>query len=244
MARLRAPDGCPWDREQDERSLRAYVIEEAHEVVDAIESGDPVKLQEELGDLLFQIIFLAQLAGERGEFTMDDVVGGISDKMERRHPHVFGDEASADVETVRVRWEQHKAAERGARPLLDGVPRSLPALHRARRLTDRAAAVGFEWPDIGGVWGKLDEEYHELREAESSDDIEAIRHEYGDVLFAAVNVGRFLRVDPEDALQRASERFIRRFGYIEKTLKQAGSSLEAASLEEMDGLWNEAKRVL
>ncbi len=242
MARLRGPDGCPWDRAQDAHSLRAYVIEEAHEVVDAIESAEPDHLCEELGDLLFQIVFLAQLAREDSQFGMPQVVDAISDKMERRHPHVFGDADASDAQNVAQRWEQQKAAERGDRPLLNGIPRSLPALHRARRLTDRAAAVGFEWPDIGGVWAKLDEEQTELKEAASSADADAIRHEYGDLLFALVNVGRFLKVDPEDALHSASRRFESRFGYIEQTLNESGSSLEAATLEEMDGLWNEAKR--
>ncbi|MFT7620851.1 MAG: MazG family protein, partial [Myxococcota bacterium] len=177
MARLRAPDGCPWDQRQTRQSMKGYMVEEAYEVCDAIDQGEPAALCDELGDMLFQIAFQAQLGTERDEFDMDDVVNAISDKMERRHPHVFGDVGPIDAKQAARQWEADKARERADKGVLHGLPVALPALHKARRLTDKAAAVGFEWPDVSGAWAKFDEELGELQEATASGDQAAIAHE-------------------------------------------------------------------
>ena len=248
MARLRAPDGCPWDLAQTPSSLKPYVIEEAYEVCEAIESDDPQKLKEELGDLLLQVVFQAQIAQEHGHFAIDDVVNAISDKMERRHPHVFGSETAATAAEVQDRWEQNKAKERAKNPkeaqgMLAGIPKSLPALLKARRVTEKASLIGFDWPDAAAVHAKLDEEIAELRAAEASGDPEAIREELGDVLFTLVNLGRFLSADPEDALRRTLEKFMRRFRHVETRLAEMGIPLEDAGLQAMDALWDEAKRL-
>lgn len=243
MARLRAPDGCPWDLAQSPSSLKPYVIEEAYEVCEAIESGDPHKLKEELGDLLLQVVFQAQIAQEHEQFDLDDVVNAISDKMERRHPHVFGDETAKTAEEVQDRWEQNKAKERGRQGMLDGIPKSLPALLKARRVTEKASLIGFDWPDAAAVHAKLDEEIAELRAAEASGDPDAVREELGDVLFTVVNLARFLAVEPEDALRRTLEKFMRRFRHVETRLAELGIPLEDAGLQAMDALWDEAKRV-
>ena len=244
MAQLRAPGGCPWDREQDPKSLKPYVIEEAYEVCEAIEDGDPQVIRDELGDLLFQVVFQAQIAKERNQFTFDDVVNAISDKMERRHPHVFGDESAATAEEVAKHWEQRKVKEKGRKGLLDGVPKSLPALRKARRVTEKAALIGFDWPSIDGALDKVREEMEELEEARASGDMAAISHEFGDLLFALVNVGRFLEVDPEDALRDTVSRFMQRFEYVEQSIRQADKTMESATLEEMQAYWDEAKRKL
>ena len=241
MARLRAPDGCTWDRAQDRRSLKGYVVEEAYEVCDAIDSGDVQAIRSELGDLLFQIVFQAQIGQERGEFDMHDVVDAISDKMEQRHPHVFDPAFEGSPEDGERLWERRKGRERRDVGVMHGIPTALPALHKARRITDKAAGAGFDWPSPEGAWAKVDEELAELRAAVSTADAEAIRHELGDVLLAIVNVARFLRADPEDALQGAIGRFVRRFSYVEDALRARNVALEDASLETMDGLWNEAK---
>ena len=242
MARLRDPNtGCPWDLRQTPKSLKSYVVEEAYEVVEAIETGDPAALKDELGDLLFQVVFLAQLAKERDWFEFDDVVNAISDKLETRHPHVFGDAGPMTEAEIGAAWEASKAKELADKGVLSGLPGALPALHKARRLTDKAAAVGFEWPDIDGAWAKFDEEMSELREATQSGDPDAIADELGDTLFTLVNLARWLKVDPEDALQRTCGKFVYRFGYVESKLRERGVLMGAASLEEMDGLWNDAK---
>jgi MazG family protein len=241
MERLRAPDGCPWDRAQDPHTLKPYIIEEAYEVCEAIEGGDPAVLRDELGDLLFQVVFQSQIAKEQGHFDLNDVVDAISDKMERRHPHVFGDETALTAEEVAEHWEQRKVKEKGRKGLLDGVPKSLPALRKARRVTDKAALIGFDWPSIDGALAKVEEEIQELAEARESRDPAAIEHEFGDLLFALVNVGRFLKVDPEDALRGTLARFMRRFEYVEQSLRDTGRSLEDASLEQMEAYWQEAK---
>jgi MazG family protein len=242
MARLRAPGGCPWDREQDPHSLKPYIVEEAYEVCEAIEKGDPEELRDELGDLLFQVVFQSQIASELGQFTFDDVVAAISDKMERRHPHVFGDETVATAEEVAQHWEQRKVKEKGRKGLLDGIPKSLPALRKARRVSDKAALIGFVWPSIDGARAKVDEELQELDEALQSGHEESIKHEYGDLLFALVNLGRFLGADPEDALRETIGRFMSRFQYVEQSLQNAGISMEDADLDEMQAFWDEAKR--
>lgn len=221
--------------------MKGYLVEEAYEVSEAIDRGEPAGIRDELGDLLFQVVFQAQLGAEAGEFDLDDVVDAISDKMERRHPHVFGDAAPIGVDEQNRRWEAAKAAERADEGVLHGVPAALPALHKARRLTDKAAGVGFEWPDASGAWGKFEEELGELREAAAGGDLDAIRHELGDVLFTLVNVARWLGVDPEDALQRTNQRFTRRFGYVEQGLRSRKRAFGEATLDEMDALWDEAK---
>ena len=246
MTRLRAPGGCPWDREQTHETLRPYVLEEAYEVLDAIDRGDPAALRDELGDLLLQVVFHAELARERGDFAIADVAQAIADKLVRRHPHVFGDvQVSSALEQTRA-WEAQKAAERkGA--LLDDVPRALPALRRAQKLTKRAGTVGFDWPDPRAVRVKLDEELTELdaelvRAGETGSNGARISAELGDVLFALVNLARHLHVDAESALQDANARFVRRFEHIERRLAESGRTPTDAGLDEMESLWQEAKR--
>jgi nucleoside triphosphate diphosphatase len=250
MARLRAEGGCPWDREQDLRSLRPYLIEEAYEVLDEMDkvaAGGPWQaLSEELGDLLFQIVFHAQLASELGEFAMADVCTAISDKIERRHPHVFGCAQVDGAEQVLANWAKLKADERRKRTgregsVLDGVPLHAPALQRAERLTEKASRIGFDWPDLAGVRGKLDEELRELDEAIASKDRDALEHELGDVLFSLANLARFIQTPPEDALRAAIRRFTARFHHIEAGLRQAEVPFGQATLAQMDALWEQAK---
>jgi MazG family protein len=245
MARLRDRQrGCPWDLEQTFETIAPYTIEEAYEVADAIERKDYPALRDELGDLLFQVVFHAQMASEQGSFAFDDVVAAICDKMERRHPHVFGDARIDNAAAQTVAWEEQKRQERersGAGVLAD-VPLALPALTRANKLGKRAAQVGFEWADVGGALDKLDEELGELRAGLDEQESEArITDELGDVLFCVVNVCRYLQVDPETALRGANAKFERRFGYVERRLREQGRSTREATLEEMDRLWDEGK---
>ena len=243
VARLRAPDGCPWDREQTHSSLRALLVEECHEVIDAIERADDSNLREELGDLLLHVVMHAQLANERGAFSLDEIAATICEKMIRRHPHVFGDKLAADSEAVLKQWEQIKREEKGSDAgLLDGVARSLPALLRSQTLQKKAARVGFDWPDVEPVYDKLAEEIAEIREAVGSSDSAAVEAEIGDLLFSAVNLARKLGVDAETALAGANKRFVSRFRHIEKTLRAEGREVERTSLEELDRLWEQAKR--
>lgn len=238
MRRLLAPDGCPWDREQTLESLRPFLLEEAYEVLDALDEGDAEHHGEELGDLLFQIVFQAQLAGQ----TMEAVIEGIGRKLIRRHPHVFGEAKVESSRQVLVNWEQIKTEERGRpRGLLEGVPQAMPALQRAHRLTYKAAKVGFDWPDLASVREKVSEELGELDEAAAGDQRAAVDHELGDLLFAVVNWARKLNLDPEESLRRANRRFERRFSHVEAGLARAGKTPSQSSLEEMDQLWNEAK---
>ncbi|AKF82527.1 nucleotide pyrophosphohydrolase [Myxococcus fulvus 124B02] len=250
MRRLRAPDGCPWDREQTLGTLRPYLLEEAFEVLDEMdrvtEGGPWHPLCEELGDLLFQIVFHAQLAAERGEFTMADVSRAISDKLTRRHPHVFGEQRVDGSEQVLANWAKLKAEERKKKTgsegsVLDGVPSAAPALLRAERLTEKASRIGFDWPDLAGVRGKLAEELVELDEAIASGDKAAIEHELGDVLFSLANLARFVKTPAEDALRLASLRFTRRFQHIEAALRSEGVPFGGASLEHMERHWQAAK---
>jgi ATP diphosphatase len=255
VARLRAPDGCPWDREQRLADLRGYLLEEAHEAAAAIDAMDLEALRGELGDLQFQIVFLATLANEQGEFTLAEVLAEIHAKMVARHPHVFGreEERLADAAAVRTAWEKRKAREKHPeQSLLAGVQPSLPALLAAYRLTQKAAGVGFDWPDAAAVFAKIDEELHELREAlgapaasapeDASTRREALAEEVGDLLFAVANLARHLGFDPEAALAGTNAKFRRRFEFIERELAARGRRLDAAELAEMDALWNEAKR--
>jgi ATP diphosphatase len=246
MQRLRDPrDGCPWDLEQNFRSIAPYTIEEAYEVADAIERDDLSALRGELGDLLFQVVFHSQMAQEQGAFGFDDVARAISEKMERRHPHVFADAKVADATAQTVAWEEHKRRERetsGASSVLADVPVALPALTRANKLGKRAAQVGFEWPDVDGALDKLDEEIEELRqEVALGADKTDIENELGDVLFCVVNICRYLQLDPETALRRTNTKFERRFGYVEQRLAEQGRRPGQATLEEMDALWDEGK---
>ncbi|CAD5106415.1 nucleoside triphosphate pyrophosphohydrolase [Zestomonas carbonaria] len=258
MARLRDPrHGCPWDLKQSYATIVPYTIEEAYEVADAIERGDFEHLPGELGDLLFQVVYYSQLAREEGRFTFDEVVDSITRKLIRRHPHVFvdgdlygePDPARLEEAAVKQRWEELKAEERAAKAaepeqlsLLDDVPAALPALSRAVKLQKRAAQVGFDWPEALPVFDKVREELDEVLEAMSEDDPQALADEVGDLLFAVTNLARHLKVDPETALRAANGKFERRFRYIEQVLREQGRSPEACSLEELDSLWNRAKR--
>ncbi len=250
MATLRSPDGgCPWDLEQTFATIAPYTIEEAYEVAEAIERGDMGELKDELGDLLFQVVFHAQMASEVGAFGFGDVVRAISEKMIRRHPHVFGNEDARTAGAVKGRWEDIKAEERAAKgkpaqaSLLDDVPLALPALARAVKLQARAARVGFDWPSTAEVLDKLNEEMLELsHEVAKGGDHDRLEDELGDLLFVYANLARHLKVDPEAALRRANAKFRRRFGYIEERLAAEGRKPEQSDLEEMDALWNAAKR--
>lgn len=247
MVRLRDSEtGCPWDREQTFASIAPYTIEEAYEVADAIERQDMAGLRDELGDLLFQVVFHAQIAAEQQAFRFDDVADAICEKLERRHPHVFGDERIVDAQEQTRAWEEHKRQEREARrpagSILDDVPVSLPALSRAAKLGKRASQVGFDWPEITGVLDKIEEELHELRaEVSSHADSARIGAEIGDLLFAIANLCRHVQVDPETALRQTNGKFERRFSYIEKRLREQGKLAAATTLAEMDALWEEAK---
>jgi tetrapyrrole methylase family protein / MazG family protein len=250
MAKLRGPSGCPWDREQDENTLKKYLVEEAYEALEAIEAGSPKELQEELGDLLLQILFLSRIAEEKGQFQFLDVVHGLAEKLIRRHPHVFPTPDHPEVraknarEVVKV-WgtvkeREGKYAKRNS--LLDGLPLALPALERARRISDRVSRVGFDWPNSREVWKKVEEEVAELKEAEGESSREAVEREFGDLLFSLVNWARFQGISSEEALRKANRRFARRFYRVEKGLRQRGRRPEDSTLEEMDELWNQAKR--
>lgn len=252
MQRLLAPDGCPWDREQDFRSLRRYVLEEACEVIDAIDSDDREHLKEELGDLALQVVFLSELARDEGSFGPDDVVRGIVDKLVRRHPHVFDNVEVSGSDEVLRNWETIKANEKKNRPLLDGVPRSLPALYRAQRIGDKVSRVGFDWPDGHGSRAKVAEELDELDEALAGGDKAQVEHELGDLLFALVNLARHHGVDAEMALRGTADRFSARFGHVERRVKERhggwprgkdGKPAGGVPLEEMDGYWEEAKKL-
>jgi MazG family protein len=244
MARLRAPGGCPWDREQTFDSIKPFTLEETYEVLDAIDRRDFPNLAEELGDFLLQAVFYAQMAGEQNLFTIADSLDAINDKLIRRHPHVFGEESARDPQDVLRIWGEAKAAEKkakgeAAQTLLGGVPRALPALVEAQQIASRAAGVGFDWQNAGQVIEKLHEELAEFNAAETRDHLE---DELGDMLFVLVNLARFVKVDPEQALRRANAKFRRRFGYVEAKLAERGKQLKDSNIEEMEALWQEAKR--
>ena len=245
MASLRSPDtGCPWDRQQDFRSIAPYTLEEAFEVVDAIERDDSAGLQDELGDLLFQVVFHARMASESGWFDFSDVVQGICEKLVRRHPHVFADEQIADADAQTLAWETHKRRERGvaAGGVLDGLPLALPALMRADKLQKKASRVGFDWPDIRGVFDKVAEEMEELRaEIAQGAERDALADEAGDLLFAVVNLVRHAGVEPETALRRANRKFSRRFRRVEQMCREAGTSVTDADLDTLDAYWDQVK---
>lgn len=250
MARLRDPErGCPWDREQSFATIAPYTIEEAYEVADAIARGSMSELKDELGDLLFQVVFHARMAEEAGQFDFGDVANAISDKMERRHPHVFADAEIRDAAHQTEAWEAHKARERGEKTedggALAGVPLALPALLRAEKLGRRAARVGFDWPDAAAVLDKVREETGEIAEAVAANEArERIGQEIGDLLFAAAQLARHHKLNPETALREASARFERRFGHVERALAAAGRTPGEAGLDELEALWGEAKKAL
>jgi MazG family protein len=243
MARLRAPGGCPWDREQCFDTIKPYLLEETYEVMDAIDGRDWKALSEELGDLLLQPVFFAQMASEAGYFDIADALEAINSKLVRRHPHVFGDGDARTADDVKKRWDEIKAEEKPklegkAKGLLTGVPRSLPALVEAQQIASRAAGAGFDWVNIGQVFDKLDEEIEELKTAEG-DEVEG---EVGDLLFVVVNLARFLKVDPEQALRRTNAKFRRRFGHVEEGLAAKSKTPQESTIEEMEALWQQAKQ--
>lgn len=245
MRRLRAPGGCPWDAEQSHDSLKRYLLEEAYEVIEAIDAKDGALLKEELGDLLLQPVFHAAIAEESGAFTMDEVLDAINEKLIRRHPHVFGDQVIESSEAQVANWEKIKKKEKGdeRKSALSGIPPHLPALMKAQKITEKAARVGFDWEHTDQVFAKVMEELHEFEEAMLAGDQKEMESELGDLLFAIVNLGRFLAIDPEDALRKTIQRFTGRFGHIEDTLHAQGRKLQDSTLEEMDRLWDEAKKL-
>jgi tetrapyrrole methylase family protein / MazG family protein len=243
MTLLRSKDGCPWDKVQTSESIKPYLIEETYEVIEAIDEKDPVKMKEELGDLLLQVVFHAQIAKDRGEFDINDVIDKISDKMVSRHPHVFGDAKFETPEEVTKQWQDRKREEGKLKDsALEGVPKELPSLLRAHRLQSRAAKVGFDWAKVEDVFGKLDEELEEFKEALEKKDKKEIEDELGDIFFVLVNISRFVGVNAEEALRKTISKFISRFRYIEMTAADEGRQLSDMTLEEMDALWNEAKK--
>jgi len=245
MRKLRAPGGCPWDAEQSHESLKRYLLEEAYEVIEAIDAKDHSHLKEELGDLLLQPVFHAAIAEEKGEFTMNDVLDAINEKLVRRHPHVFGGEVIEDSAAQVANWEKIKQGEKGEerKTALSGVPPHLPALMQAHKITEKAARVGFDWEHTDQVFAKVMEELHEFEEAMLSGDQQEMESELGDLLFAIVNLGRFLAIDPEEALRKTIRRFTKRFGHVEQSLHDRGMAMQSATLAEMDLLWEEAKRL-
>jgi MazG family protein len=247
MARLRAPGGCPWDREQTFESIKPYTLEETYEVLDAIDRRDWEDLAEELGDFMLQAVFFAEIAAEQKLFTIGDALDAINRKLVRRHPHVFGDESAETPGDVKRIWGEIKAGEKKARGresdgLLAGVPRALPALIEAQQITSRAAAVGFDWDNAGQVLNKLAEELSEFDDARVSGDPDRLEDELGDLLFVLVNLARFVKVDPEQALRRTNAKFRERFAYVERRLAERGRKPEESNIEEMEELWQEAKR--
>jgi tetrapyrrole methylase family protein/MazG family protein len=258
QARLRATNGCPWDREQTHSSLRTYLIEEAYEVLDALEGGEDAKFAEEMGDLLLQIVFHSQIAREEGRFTIADVIREVHAKLVRRHPHVFGEKRAKDAAEVLKNWEQFKSEERREKgtshapgnakqkenpdSLIAGIPRGLPAALEGFQLTRRAARIGFDWDDVEGIFEKIREEVAELRHALKTKDQSRIEEEIGDLQFAAVNLARFVHVDPEIALKKANAKFARRFRAMERLARERGSALEGIPRPKMEALWETAKR--
>ena len=245
MRRLRAPGGCPWDREQTFDSIKPFLLEETYEVMDAIDRRDWEELRGELGDLLLQAVFFAQLAQDEGRFGIGDSVDAISEKLIRRHPHVFANEQAANEADVRKLWSEVKAAEKkdrggdAVKGLLDGIPRALPALVEAQQISSRAAQAGFDWSDVSGVLAKLDEELIELANAHTPEERE---HEIGDLLFVIVNLARFSKVDPEQALRRSNARFRQRFAHVEQGLAARNKAWADSNIDEMESLWQEAKQ--
>jgi tetrapyrrole methylase family protein/MazG family protein len=242
MEKLRGEKGCPWDKEQTRESLKPYIVEEAYELLEAIEENDPEKIKEELGDLLFQIVFQSQIARENKEFDMPDIIDKIAKKMVSRHPHVFGNTTCSTSDEVVAQWEVQKKREGKLREsILEGVPETLPSLLRAHRLQKRAAGAGFDWERVDDVLKKLDEELKEFKEALGTKNKDMIEDELGDIFFMLVNISRFIGVNPEDAHRKTISKFIHRFRYIEMKAAEQGRKLSDMTLDEMDKLWDEAK---
>lgn len=241
VRQLRSPEGCPWDRAQSARSLVPYFLEEVHEAADAIEGENPGQLKKELGDVLLHVVFQILIAEEKGEFGFEEVLEGIKDKMRRRHPHVFQKDREYSMEEVNRIWEKEKQKE-SREHLLDGIPAQLPELHRAFRMQEKAAAIGFDWADVAEVWEKLDEELEEFRVAKDAKDREAMEDEMGDILFALVNLSRFYGLHPGQALKRSNDKFYRRFSAVEDYFKETGVSMKDAGLQELDRIWNAIKQ--
>ncbi len=248
MARLRAEDGCPWDREQTMESLRTYIVEEAYELVDAISTGETPDIVEEAGDLLLQVVFLARIGEEEGTFSIGDVIQGLVDKMTRRHPHVFSDWSAETSGQVLRKWEEIKGLEKKGKKkdtsLLAGVPEGLPPLAKAARIQSKAAHVGFDWEkgDLDPIYDKIEEELSEVRDAVGEGDIDLLEEEIGDLIFAAVNLARHLDVNPDSALGKANKKFTERFRIVESMVRETGRPWDSFSLGALDGLWEEAKR--
>ena len=244
MARLRQPDGCPWDKAQDHESLKPYLVEETYEVLDAIDNGIPDKLAEELGDLLLHIVFHAQLADERGEFNIEDVCRTIADKLIKRHPHVFENQVEMTTSEVIDRWEIIKQDNNKDYSVLEGVPKSLPALLKAYRIQEKVGRLGFDWKEAKEVVAKIKEEVAEFEEAFRENNNRAMNHELGDLLFSLVNLSRHLGLRAEEALNDTNTKFIKRFQYIESKLSEIGKTPAESTLEEMDALWEESKKIV
>ena len=241
LAVLRGKNGCPWDQEQTAKSLIPYLLEETYEVIEAVEQNNHELLKEELGDLMLHLLFQAHIANEEGKFHIADSITHICDKLERRHPHVFGTDSTPDRAVIKLNWESIKQKEKQRTGLLEGVPKNLPALNRARRIQEKASNVGFDWKTIDPVWGKVDEEITELKKAFQDGDDDQIQEELGDVLFSLVNLGRFLNISSEEALRFSISKFETRFTRVEQKLSKQGKSIETATLEEMDAIWNDEK---
>lgn len=247
MARLRAPGGCPWDREQNFDTIKPFLLEETYEVMNAIDARNWLELADELGDLLLQAVFFSQMAAEENLFRIDDALDAINQKLIRRHPHIFGDETAVTEGDVRKRWSEIKAEEKRSKgnsdeTLLGSVPRSLPALVEAQQIASRAAQTGFDWENAGQVIDKLHEELREFEEARVRGEREHLEDELGDMLFVLVNLARFVKVDPEQALRKTNAKFRRRFGYVEHKLAERGKTTRESSIDEMEALWQEAKK--
>lgn len=241
VKRLKAPDGCPWDREQTNASLLPYFLEEAYEVMESVDNENWQELKEELGDILLHAVFQAAIAEENGHFNIEDSLKNVNEKLVRRHPHVFGDAKANEAFHAKQNWEAQKHKEKDRESRLDGVPKTLPALVRAQRLQQKASYAGFDWDKVEQVWDKIHEEIQELKEAQSNDVKDHITEEIGDVLFAVVNLARYLDIPAEDALRMTNQKFTDRFSKVEEGIKAQGKELEDATLEEMDAIWEMAK---
>tara|TARA_B100001013_G_scaffold100301_1_gene56609 strand:- start:807 stop:1583 length:777 start_codon:yes stop_codon:yes gene_type:complete len=242
VSQLRGPDGCPWDKEQTHKSLLPYFLEEAYEVIEGVEAGDMNSLKEELGDVLLHVVFQADIAQKNSEFTIEDSLNHVNEKLVRRHPHVFGDKKADAAFHAKQNWESAKHKEKKRKSRLDGVPETLPALTRAQRLQEKASYTGFDWENIEQVWGKINEEIQELKEAQTDGIKKHIEEEIGDVIFSIVNLARFLNISAEFALRKTNKKFTTRFKAVEDELKNRGKTVEDSNLEEMDTIWNEVKK--
>ena len=241
VEKLRAPDGCPWDREQTNQSLLPYFIEEVYELIESVDEENWDTVKEELGDLLLHVVFQASLGEDKGKFKLADSLTNVNEKLVRRHPHVFGDAKADAAFHAKQNWEAQKHKEKGRKSRLDGVPKNLPALVRAQRLQQKASYAGFDWDEVEQVWDKVHEEIQELKDAQSNEAKDHIAEEIGDVLFAVVNLARYLDIPAEDALRKTNQKFTSRFSKVEEGIKAQGKELEDASLEEMDAIWEMAK---